>query len=148
MKISGTGRNQGVGKTQKTSKKSSVSGAEFNQMLSGTEEASSSAAMTSTSAASPAAQIDALLAAQQTSDATSEEARKRATQRAETILDQLELLRIGMMTGVVPIQHLQDLTKVVASHRDAVEDPMLRDILSEIDLRAQVELAKLSNIRA
>ena len=36
------------------------------------------------------------------------------------------------------------LSQVVQSRREEVDDPRLVEILDEIDLRAQVELAKLS----
>jgi hypothetical protein len=35
-----------------------------------------------------------------------------------------------------------DLADVVASHRERVSDPKLTAILDEIDLRAQIEIAK------
>jgi len=142
MKVHGSGRNQGVGKTSKSSKKSGASATGFDKLISG--EADEGSATQGLSGVNPAARIDALLAAQETSDATSEEARHRASQRAGLILDQLELLRMGMLTGVIPVQHLKELSRVVSSHRDYIMDPALMGVLDDIDLRAQVELAKLT----
>jgi hypothetical protein len=36
-----------------------------------------------------------------------------------------------------------DIADVVASHRQKVQDPGMVEIMDEIDLRAQVELAKM-----
>ena len=36
-----------------------------------------------------------------------------------------------------------DVADVVASHRERIHDPALTAVMDEIDLRAQVELAKM-----
>jgi hypothetical protein len=36
-----------------------------------------------------------------------------------------------------------DIADVVASHRERLKDPMLSSLLDEIDLRAQIEIAKM-----
>ncbi len=36
-----------------------------------------------------------------------------------------------------------DVADVVATHRDKIDDPGLTAIMDEIDLRAQVEIAKM-----
>ncbi|HCZ15414.1 MAG TPA: flagellar assembly protein FliX [Candidatus Accumulibacter sp.] len=86
--------------------------------------------------------IDALLTLQGAEDAASEEAGKRARKRGQDLLDQLDRVRIGLLTGDLSRATLQSLTETAARHRDRVMDPKLAEILDEIDLRAQVELAK------
>ena len=88
-------------------------------------------------------QLDALLSIQENADSTSEEAAKRGRQRAAQILDQLDQVRVGLLTGSIPLSTLQQLSRTIQSHRDNVIDPKLAELLDEIDLRAQVELAKL-----
>ena len=144
MKVGGTGRSGTTGRTSKTSKKDKVSGAKFGALLSGGEEAVGSTP--SMAPASPAGRIDALLSVQEADDATEGKKHARAQVRAEDMLDQLELLRLGLLTGVIPEGHLNDLSRVIQSHRENIIDPDLMQILDEIDLRAQVELAKLSNV--
>ena len=89
------------------------------------------------------ARVDALLAVQAAESPTEKSARKRMTQRAGLILDELENLRMGMLTGSLTVGHLVDVADVVANHREKITDANLTALLDEIDLRAQVELAKL-----
>lgn len=85
--------------------------------------------------------IDALLALQAEDDATA--GRRQARARAEEILDRLEDLRRGLLDGAVPRRRLEELVQLSRSRRPAIDDPRLVELLDEIDLRAQVELAKL-----
>jgi len=62
--------------------------------------------------------------------------------RAMDILDRLEDLRIQILTGGISRDKLLQLTHVVSAHRAQVTDPQLGEVLDQIDLRAQVELAK------
>ena len=59
------------------------------------------------------------------------------------MLDQLDKVKVGLLTGELPRSTLQQLAQTIATHRDQTLDPKLAEILDEIDLRAQVELAKL-----
>jgi hypothetical protein len=88
----------------------------------------------------PAAPTDSLLAAQEVPDAAV--ARRRSVKRGRDILDQLEGLRLALMAGAVPRLRLKRLVELVARQRAAVADPRLAAVLDEIELRAQVELAK------
>ena len=50
---------------------------------------------------------------------------------------------VAMLTGGVTVGHMIDIADVIASHREKITDPGLTDIMDEIDLRAQVEMAKM-----
>jgi len=89
----------------------------------------------------PTGLVDALLAAQELPDALSE--RRKARARGETILQRLDAIRLGLLDGTIPAGQLNELARVVRDHREQVMDPQLREILDEIELRAEVELAKL-----
>ena len=93
-----------------------------------------------TTPAQPAAPTDSLLAAQEVPDAAV--ARRRSVKRGRDILGQLEGLRLALMAGAVPRLRLEQLVELVARQRTAVADPRLAAVLDEIELRAQVELAK------
>lgn len=67
----------------------------------------------------------------------------RSKKRAEDMLDRLEEIRLGLLTGSIPRDRLEALDRLVQEHRDQVVDPRLGEILDEIELRARVELAKL-----
>ena len=68
--------------------------------------------------------------------------RRQARRRAEALLDLLEDLRRDILLGGVQHWRLADLARLVESERAVVDDPGLAAVLEEIDLRAQVELAK------
>lgn len=85
--------------------------------------------------------LDALLALQSV-DMTVER-RKKATQRGRQILDLLDAVKLGVLDGTLNPVMLDTLSAAVASAREATDDPALEGILDEIELRAQVELAKL-----
>ena len=87
--------------------------------------------------------IDSLLAAQEADDPAQRAAKKRMRERGETVLKQLDKIRLGMLTGTLSVGNLLDVADVVASHRERINDPQLSSLLDEIDLRAQIEIAKM-----
>jgi Class II flagellar assembly regulator len=89
--------------------------------------------------------IDALMALQEVPDAMA--GRKRALARGDRLLDRLDDLRRGLLLGHISIDKLSDLARLAAESSAQVDDPDLRDVLQEIELRARVELAKLEHGR-
>jgi len=137
MKVSGPGQTQGPSKTKKA-KKSQESDGDFGEMVSaGMKESAASASTQSI------AKVDALLAVQEVEDPTERAAKKRMRHRSDTILNELDKLRMAMLGNNLTVGHMIDLADVVASHREKIADPKLTAIMDEIDLRAQVELAKI-----
>lgn len=91
--------------------------------------------------ASGLAPVSALLAIQETGDATSE--RARAVQRGEDLLSRLERIRLALIDGRLPPVQLKGLMQALDRQGTAFRDPQLNEILEEIEVRAAVELAKL-----
>lgn len=143
MKISGYGATSGPGQTKRTGKTDKSSGSAFAKQLAETFEAAEEihAVETSPSVGS----IDALLAVQAADGAMEREARRHLIQRGEDILDQLDEVRHGLLMGLIPKDKLTALAQMVRSRRDNVADPRLATVLDEIELRAEVELAKLGS---
>jgi hypothetical protein len=139
MKVEGPNKTTGVTGASKSAPKKSGDNA-FGSMVNDTEEPEAQAAVSKPASISS---LDALLSLQEAESGTSEEAAKKAKKRAADLLDQLDKVKIGLLTGELPKSTLQQLAQTIASHRDMVIDPKLAEILDEIDLRAQVELAKL-----
>ena len=138
MKVEGPKRTGSTSGAKKSSSSQQSGGTDFSKfMTSGTQGASGAATTQSIG------QIDALLAVQGAEDPTQRAAKKRAKVRADTILDKLEQIRLSMLGGNLTVGHMIDVADVVASHRDKIDDPALIAIMDEIDLRAQVELAKM-----
>ncbi len=135
------GETKGPGKAAKSKKASSAGAsgsADFSQYVQGGVSEAPSAQATQS-----IAQLDSLLAAQEVEDPAQRSARKRSFVRADSILDKLEEVRLKMLVGNLTVGHMVDVADVVASHRDKIDDPQLVSIMDEIDLRAQVEIAKV-----
>ncbi len=87
-----------------------------------------------------AAGIDALLALQGIEDPV--ERRKRSVQRGKRALDVLDALKIGLLSGNFDISTVSRLRDAAAGLKSSSGDPGLDAVLSEIELRVEVELAK------
>jgi hypothetical protein len=84
--------------------------------------------------------IDALLALQGVEDPA--ERRRRAVKRGRAALDALDELKIGLLAGQLDRETLARLKIVVAGLKDPSGDAGLDQVLAEIELRVEVELAK------
>jgi hypothetical protein len=138
MKIEGPSKSGGVKGASKTGAKKGADGIDFGGLLGGAEETSSAAP---TSNVMSIQGIDALLSLQEAGDGT-QGGSKKAKVRAEVLLDELDKLRMGLLNGGIPVATLQHLKSALNSQRGEVMDPQLTELLDEIDLRVQVELAK------
>ena len=87
-----------------------------------------------------AASIDALLAMQGIEDPV--ERRKRSVQRGKRALDVLDDLKIGLLSGSFDASTVSRLRDAAANLKSSSGDPGLDSVLSEIELRVEVELAK------
>jgi len=92
---------------------------------------------------SGAGAVSGVLGIQEVDDALAHASKGKL--RAQDILDRLEDLRLELLTGAISRDKLLQLAHVVNVRRAEVTDPRLTEILDEIDLRAQVELAKYGN---
>jgi hypothetical protein len=89
--------------------------------------------------------MNAVLALQEAPDATTKQrARQRARERGNMMLDHLEEIRMGLLLGSIPVSKLEQLATLVRAKREQIDDPALLAILDDIEVRAAVELAKLS----
>ena len=104
------------------------------------DEPGAAAATAGVSAAGGVAGVGAILSLQEVDDSGA--GRRQAVTRAETLLDRLDELRHGLLMGTLTRAQLVELGRLVRLRRAAVDDPGLLSVLDDIDLRAQVELAK------
>jgi hypothetical protein len=109
----------------------------------GNEAARSSAG---TSAPRGVGSIDTLLALQAVDEIG--ERRRRAVRRGRSALDALDALKVSLLAGTIDASALVKLKGAAAEARDASGDPKLDGILAEIELRAEVELAKFERAEA
>ena len=92
------------------------------------------------SGAAPVGGVGALLALQAVDPAAAR--RRRALRRGGRLLDLLDEIRIGLLSGGLPAGALSELAQILGETRAEIDDPGLLGLLDEIELRAQVELAK------
>ncbi|MBU6462306.1 MAG: flagellar assembly protein FliX [Bradyrhizobium sp.] len=93
------------------------------------------------SAPKAAANIDALLALQGIEEDPIEH-RRRSVQRGKGALDVLDDLKIGLLSGNFTASTIGRLRDAAANLKSSSGDPGLDAVLSEIELRVEVELAK------
>ncbi len=137
MKIEGPKRTDAAS-TSKKSGKTSAAGGSFGDFIA---QAPKQAAATHSTQS--IAQLDSLLALQGAESPTERASRGRMRKRAISVLEELDKMRLAMLNGNLTVGHMIDIADVVASHREKIMDPKLTAIMDEIDLRAQVELAKM-----
>jgi len=141
MRIEGPRSADSVKKAEKT-KKSSSAGGVFSSFL--TDEADSAAG---TAAMVGPTHIGGILAAQGYEDPAEQKARGRMQERAHKVLDSLDVIQRGLVAGNIHIADIEAISSAVLSGREKINDPKLLAIMDEVDLRAQVELAKLQAAR-
>jgi hypothetical protein len=103
-------------------------------------DASSAPETRAVSAPRAPASLDALLAMQGVEDPT--ERRKRSVARGRGALDVLDDLKIGLLSGNFDTATVARLRSAAAELKTSSGDPGLDAVLSEIELRVEVELAK------
>lgn len=137
MKVDGPGNVRGQAPVRRTGKADGASGSSFAKQLKGTDDAAPAAAV---GGAAGVGAVAGVFAAQEVDDAAARASRGK--KRAQDMLDKLDDIRHGLLSGELSADKLMDLNKLIQSRKVAVDDPALAQLLDEIDLRAQVELAK------
>ncbi len=140
MKVTGPGQIK-TSSTRKSEKRAG-GGAAFSAAIPSGEgrEVSSSG---QTAKAVPLTPIDALLSLQEAPDARS--GKSKGLARASDMLDMLEDVRRGILLGSVSPVKLRQLANLARNRREDFTDPALAAILDDIELRAEVEIAKLES---
>lgn len=145
MKVSGVGSGSAASGGARRVGKSDGKKSEFKQAL--VDAMDSMDGAYAAEAPTAMGSVDAMLLAQAVGDSTDRETRQRHVRHAEDILDMLEELRHGLLMGTVPEAKLARLSEMVRTRKEACSDPRLGALLDEIELRAEVEIAKLSRDR-
>lgn len=122
-------------KTKKT-----TGGASFSSYL---QEIMSKEDKASLTAASGVSSSDALLAIQMAGDDEEQEIRKKLLKRGKNLIEKLEEIRDGLLLGSISRESLINISRMVKERRYESADPRLKEIMDEIELRVEVELAKL-----
>ncbi|MGB9153324.1 MAG: flagellar assembly protein FliX [Alphaproteobacteria bacterium] len=135
-KIDGLGSVRSTQPVKRTAKPGSTGSTSFAKHLDEGSEVSGSGSVGNTNA------VGGILGVQEVDDALSRASKGKM--RAEDILDRLDDLRLELLSGGISRDKLMQLSRIVNAQRAKVTDPKLAALLDDIDLRAQVELAKHS----
>ena len=140
MKVSKTG---GAKDARVASKKGPVSdsGEAFSESL---KSAQSVTTLASVVGSGTVGNVDALFSVQEVPDSMDPRSRKLAISYGEDLLRRLDELKLDVLNGSMPKDKLTDLAQHLRQKRQSTDDPLLNNIVSEIELRAEVEIAKLS----
>lgn len=136
MRITGPGSIGTTGPTKTKGGADRKDGPRFSDLLRLDEDQPKTIAATA-----PVASVSALLAVQE--DGSREQERKRQIRRGQDMLEILDAMRHGLLSGNMPAERIEKLLEFVQSKKGQVDDPQLESIIQEIELRAMVELAKL-----
>ena len=137
MKVEGPSKAEKATKTGKAGKVGKTNST-FDDMVAGAAQETVPAVATQA-----INKVDALLAVQGAEDPTERAARRRMRERGDSILRKLDNIRLGILTGNLSVDEVISIADTVASHREQINDPEMTALLDEIDLRAQIELAKM-----
>lgn len=137
MKVGGPGRVGGPSRTTKKQKSSGGSFADALTSLGGADVAPEAETVASVDS------VAGLLAIQEAPDATDRPAKRRAVMHGNSLLDGLEEIRLGLLTGSIPMDRLMRLAQALRGRNASSGDAELEDLIDQIELRAEVELAKL-----
>ncbi|MBT4932927.1 MAG: hypothetical protein HOL66_14850 [Rhodospirillaceae bacterium] len=116
-------------------------GAAFAEHLKG---AAAGAGLSASTEAGAVNSVDAILAVQEADDQTQQRARRLGVQYGGDVLEHLEDLRRDLLVGSIEKEKLSSLAQKMRAHRRQTVDPKLNEIIDEIELRAEVEIAKLT----
>lgn len=85
----------------------------------------------------------AIFAAQMVDGDEEKQIKRKLIKKANTLLDNLEEIRQEIIFGSVSKEKLIEISRLVKQKDVETDDEKLKEILAEIELRVEVELAKL-----
>ncbi len=140
MKVSDIGGTRGPSSAKKAKKKSAA-GSDFSVHL---KEAEAAAEGSNVSDSAPVSSVDAILSVQEVPNATEDSHRRAMVDWGEDILDKLDEIRRDILLGRIPKERLVVLAQTLRARKGRIDDPALKAIIEDIELRAEVEIAKFS----
>lgn len=86
---------------------------------------------------------DAIFAAQMVNGEEEREKRRQMLRRGNSLLEKLEEIRDGLLLGYISKDKLIEISRYVKETKINTADEKLAELIGEIELRVEVELAKL-----
>jgi hypothetical protein len=146
MRIDGLNGSKPLSKAEKKAKIDSLQhgGSDFISQVNEAAGAGQAEETASLSQSRSISNMDSLLSLQAMEDPTERASKNRMRGRANSVLLELDKIKIGLLSGTLTVGDVLNIADIIASHRERLHDPKLTAILDEIDLRAQIEIAKIS----
>tara|TARA_B100000686_G_C16618175_1_gene877655 strand:+ start:41 stop:475 length:435 start_codon:yes stop_codon:yes gene_type:complete len=141
MKISKAATNK---QTTTTKKKSSAKTGEFAEQVRGVTSTDNIDIAQSSESSSPLGAVESILAAQEVSNTLAGRSRSVLVQYGDQLLDYLDEIKLAILYGAIPKDKLTNLAQILREKRKVCDDPRLNNIIDEIELRVEVEVAKLT----
>ena len=142
MKVNTTSTPTALGATRRSGAAAPAGGADFSSHLAPTDSATAEARALESPFSIGG--LEALLAIQDVGDSLEEKKKRKLIRHGEDLLDMLEELRGDLLVGKVSEERLIALARCLRNRSDPCSDPRLAGLIDEIELRAEVELAKLT----
>lgn len=141
MKISNLGSTKSTSATARKKRVLSAGESDFASELLGVSETPAAGPPVETHAVGT---VESILSVQEVPDASDGRSRGLARQYGDDILDRLDSLRRDVLLGATSKEKLADLAHALRARQGQTDDPQLKAIIDEIELRAQVEIAKFT----
>lgn len=87
---------------------------------------------------------DAIFAAQMVGNEEERQMRRKMIKRGQQLIEKLEEIRDSLLVGHISKDRLIDISRMVKERSINTNDERLNEIMAEIELRVEVELAKLT----
>lgn len=120
--------------------KKASSGADFSSYL---QDVMQTSAEDGIAASAVLSGTGALLAAQTVGADEERQRRQQQVKRGQSLLERLDEIRSGLLRGYISKDRLIEISRFVKEKKFEAEDEALNQIIAEIELRVEVELAKL-----
>ncbi len=146
MKVKSVSSTSSASSSKRTGTVGGAGGGDFASLLSGNMGAGEAAEAATASAVNNVAGIIPTMNVN--SDEEQKNKRQRAVNYGNDLLDKLEEIRIGLIKGIIPKEKLFQLSQKLRNRNRAEidSDPVLKAIVEDIEMRVEVELAKLMKI--
>lgn len=140
MKISKTGGPKEVASGRKKEKASDSDGAFADRL----RETQGGGDISPTVEGGGVGAVESVFALQEVPNSTDGRSRAILRDYGNDLLDRLDDLRLGILNGAYSKERLAELAQNLRKKRQNSEDSRLNEIIEEIELRAEVEIAKLT----
>ena len=141
IKVNGVGVGRRTTSSRKSKKVDGTSSESFSQTL---KDAAETARTGVSAGVTGVASTNSIISIQEISGSMDERSKGLMLTYGDDLLDRLEELRLCLLDGVIPKDDLAELAHRMREKKQSSDDPVLTEIIEEIELRAEVEIAKLT----